>query len=99
MRSKRWNLSVVLPVLVLLSWSGCVQAFSFCFSFGGRDSHRDRYNDYLPPLPGGLPGLYGGYSYSPAPVYPGYGGYYSLPYGMPAAEPAPGAPGTGASRE
>jgi len=30
MLSKRWNLSVVLPVLVLLSWSGSVQAFSFC---------------------------------------------------------------------
>jgi hypothetical protein len=99
MRDKRWNLSVVLPVLVLLSWSDCAQAFSFCFSFGGRNNHRTQYNDYLPPLPGSMTGLYGGYPYSPAPVYPGYGGYYSLPYGMPATEPAPGTPGTGAYRE
>jgi len=91
MRGKRVNLSVVLPVFLLLTWSGCAQAFSFCFSFGNRDNHRTRYHnhDYLPPLPGGMPGLYGGYPYSPAPVYPGYGAYYSLPYGMPAEEPAP----------
>ncbi len=99
MHSKRRNLSVTLPVLVLLSWHGCAQAFSFCFSFGGRDSQREHYNDYLPPLPGRLPGLYGGYPYSPVPAYPGYGGYYSLPPGMPAMEPAQGAPGSGAYRE
>jgi hypothetical protein len=99
MCGKRGNLSVILPVLVLLSWNGCAEAFSFCFSFGSRDSQRAHYNDYPPPLPGSLPGLYGGYPYSPAPVYPGYGGYYPLPYGMPAAEPAPGVSGSGAYRE
>ena len=92
MRSKRSSLSRVLPVLLLLSWHGCVQAFSFCFSSGGRDSQRARYNDYLPPLPGNMPGLYGGYPYSPAPVYPGDGGNYVLPYGIPAAVPVPVAP-------
>jgi len=99
MRGKRMNLSVVLPVLVLLSWHGCAQAFSFCFSFGGRDSQRTRHHDYLPPLPGSLPGLYRGYPYSPAPAYPGYGGYYSLPSGLPAAQPAQGTPVSGAYRE
>jgi hypothetical protein len=92
MRSKRSSLSITLPVLVLLSGQGCVQAFSFCFASGGGDSHRARYNDYLPPLPGNMPGLYGGYTYSPAPAYPGDGGYYSLPYDVPAAEPVPIAP-------
>ena len=99
MRGKRRNLSVILPVLVLLSWHGCAQAFSFCFSFGGRGSHRDHYNDYLPPLPGNLPGLYGGYPYSPASAYSGYSGYYPPPYGMPVAEPAPVYPGSGAYRK
>jgi hypothetical protein len=99
MRSKRRNLSVSLPVLVLLSWHGCVQAFSFCFSFGSRDSQRAHHHDYLPPLPGSLPGLYSGYPYSPAPVYPGYGDYYSLPYGLPATEPAPAYQGPGTYRE
>jgi hypothetical protein len=92
MRSKRSSLSVILPVLLLLSWHGCVQAFSFCFSSGNRDSRPARYNDYLPPLPGSIPGLYGGYPYSPALAYPGYGGYDSLPYDMPDAAPVPVAP-------
>jgi hypothetical protein len=99
MRGKRSSLSMILPVLALLSWHGCAQAFAFCFSFGGRDNHRAHYNDYLPPPPGSLRGLYGVYPYSPAPVYSGYGGYYSLPYGTPAAGPAPGDPGSGAYRE
>ena len=99
MRSKRRSLSVTLPVLVLLCWYDGAQAFSFCFSFGGRDSQRSYYNDYLPPLPGRLPGLYGGYPYSPAPTYPGYGGYYSLPPGMPAMEMPPGDPVSGTYRE
>jgi hypothetical protein len=99
MRSKRRSLSVTLPVLVLLSWHSCVQAFSFCFSFGSRDSHRTHHNNYLPPLPGNLPGLYGGYPYSPAPLYSGYGGYNSLPYGLQAMEPVPVYPGSGAYRE
>jgi hypothetical protein len=92
MRSMRSSLSITLPVLLLLSWHGCVQAFSFCFSSGVRDSQRARYDDYLPPLPGNLPGLYGGYPYSPAPVYTGDRDYYSLPYDMPAAKPVPVAP-------
>jgi hypothetical protein len=92
MRSKRSRLSVTLPVLLLLSWHGCALAFSFCFSSGSRDSQQARYNDYLPPLPGSMHGLYGGYPYSPAPEYPGYGDYYSLPYDMPATKPVPVAP-------
>lgn len=92
MRSKRSSLSITLPVLLLLSWHGCVQAFSFCFSSGVRDSERARYNDYLPPLPGDLPSLYGGYPYSPAPVYTGDQGYYSPPYDMPVTAPVPVAP-------
>jgi hypothetical protein len=92
MRSKRRSLSVILPVLMLLSWHGGVQAFSFCFSSGGRDSQRARYNDYLPPPPGSMPGLYGGYPYSPAPAYSAYRGYYSVPYDMPDADPVPVAP-------
>jgi hypothetical protein len=99
MCSKQGSLSVVLPVLLLLFWSGCALAFSFCFSFGGRDSQRARYQDFPPPLPGGMPGLYGGYPYSPVPVYPGYSGYYSLPYGMPAAKPAQDAADQGTYRE
>lgn len=90
---------MTLSVLVLLCWHGGAHAFSFCFSFGGRDSHRSHYNDYLPPLPGSLPGLYGGYPYSPAPAYPGYRGYYSLPPDMPAMEVPPGDPVSGAYRE
>ena len=80
MRSGRRKLSLTLPVLLLLSWSGCAQAFSFCFSFGGGGSQRSHYNDYPRPYPGRMPGLYGGYPYSPVPAYPGYGGYYSQPY-------------------
>jgi hypothetical protein len=98
MRGKRGNLSVILPVLVLLSWNGCAEAFSFCFSFGGRDNQRAHYNDYPRPLPGSLPGLYGRYPYSPTPVYPGYGDYYPQPYGMPADEPVPGDSGSGIYR-
>jgi hypothetical protein len=92
MRSKRSSLSMALPVFLLLSWHGCVQAFSFCFSSGLRDSQQAQYNSYLPPLPGNLPGLYGGYPYSPAPAYTGDGGYFSPPYEMPAAKPLPVAP-------
>jgi hypothetical protein len=92
MRSKRRSLSVILPVLMLLCWNGGVQAFSFCFSSDDSAGQRTRYNDYLPPLPGTMSGLYGGYPYSRAPAYPGYGGYYSLPYDMPEAKPVPVAP-------
>ena len=87
MRSRRRNLSVVLPVLVMLAWNGCVQAFSFCFSFGGGGSQRSHYNDYPLSYPGRMPGRYGVYPYSPVPAYPAYGSYYSLPYGM--TPPAP----------
>ncbi len=83
---------MILPVLLLLTWHGCVQAFSFCFSSGSRDSQRARYSDYLPPLPGSMPGLYWEVPYSPAPAYPGYGSDYSLPYDMPADKPVPVAP-------
>ena len=89
MRGKRSSLSEVLPVLLLLSWHGCVQAFSFCFSADGRDSQQARYNEYLPPLPRNLPGMYGGYPVSPAPLYPGDGDYYFPSYGTPAAAPEP----------
>lgn len=99
MHGKRRKLAVTLPVLALLSWHGCTQAFSFCFSFGGRDSQRTQHNRYLPPLPANLPGLYGGYPYSPAPEYSGYRGYYARPYGMPATEPVPGNPDPGLSAE
>lgn len=99
MRSRRRNLSVTLPVLVLLSWCGCAQAFSFCFSFGGRDSQRSHYSDYPPAYPGRMPGFYGGYPYSPAPAYPGYGSYYFQPYGVSAPEPVTGAAAAVAPRE
>ncbi|HYQ71218.1 MAG TPA: hypothetical protein VET88_04740 [Gammaproteobacteria bacterium] len=89
MRCRRWKLSVAVPVLVLFSWSGFAQAFSFCFSFGGRDSQRPHHDAYRQAYTGGLPGVYGGYPYSPVPAYPGYGGYYSLPYGIPGPAPLP----------
>ena len=88
MRGTRRNLPLTLPVLVLLSWHSAVQAFSFCFSFGGHDRQRPHRYGYLPPLPGNLPGLYGGYPYRSEPVYPGYYGY-SMPYGTLAVEPVP----------
>jgi hypothetical protein len=99
MRSRRRNLSVTLPLLVMLSWGGCAQAFSFCFSFGGGGSQRSHYNDYRPAYPRHMPGLYGGYPYSPVPAYPGYGGYYSLPYAVSAPEPVTGAAAPEAPRE
>ena len=88
--------AVALVVTLLVSYMGTqAQAVGCGRIYGGIMGRTDRmvlvmvvalvqmaFSAFFPT--GRLPGLYGGYPYSPAPAYPGYGGYYSLPPGMPA---------------
>jgi len=64
-----------LAVTVLLVFASSAQAFSFCFSFGGGNSHRGNAGFYNFPPPGMGPAFYPGYPYSPVPPTLLYGAY------------------------
>jgi len=81
-------------VVMLSGWAGAAYGFSFCFSFGRRDSDRSHYDDYFPYRSRIPPGAYWNYPYSPAPAYPGYGGYYPVLPALQALDPLPAEKGS-----
>ena len=91
MSGKPGKLLLAFTLIVLLAGWSAVQAFSFCFSFGGGGKNRSDYYNRPPPAVGFGQGIYN-YPYSPVMAAPFYTPYY-LP------SPPPGFNGDAAPRQ
>jgi hypothetical protein len=69
MTLKANKLSLVVLVILSLTWTSVVQAF-FCFSMGGGNKGRHRYYPAPPPYAGFSAGSYPVFPYSPVRMVP-----------------------------
>jgi hypothetical protein len=69
---------VIVAFIILQAGWSAVQAFGFCFNFGGGSNNRADFYNRPPPAVGFGPGVYN-YPYSPVVPTPLYMPYYPPP--------------------